>query len=75
MLMGVRTVTAPGNKNTSHEIARRYGRTHVPTAAIVTPKENVRNEVKVMNGKNWKELALNKRAWNDLAEKAKTHKA
>lgn len=24
--------------------------------------------------KNWKELALNKKAWNNLVEKAKTHK-
>jgi hypothetical protein len=29
----------------------------------------------VMNANNWKELALNRKAWNDLVEKAKTHKA
>lgn len=27
-----------------------------------------------MNVKNWEELALNRKVWNDVAEKAKTHK-
>lgn len=31
------------------------------------------NDTKVMNVYNWNELALNRKAWNDL-EKAKTHK-
>jgi hypothetical protein len=30
--------------------------------------------MKVMNVKNWEELALQRKAWNDLVEKAKTHK-
>jgi hypothetical protein len=29
--------------------------------------------MKVMNMNNWKELALNKKVWNDLVEKSKTH--
>jgi len=32
------------------------------------------NDMKVVNLKNWKELALNREVWNDLFEKAKTHK-
>ena len=28
-----------------------------------------------MNVNNWEELALIRKAWNDLVEKAKTHKA
>jgi hypothetical protein len=30
--------------------------------------------MKVLSAKNWKELALSWEAWNDLVEKAKTHK-
>jgi hypothetical protein len=30
--------------------------------------------LKMIHMKNWKELALNKKAWNNLVEKAKTHK-
>jgi hypothetical protein len=36
--------------------------------------DDVCNDMKLMNVKNWKELALNRKAWNDLFEKAKTHK-
>jgi hypothetical protein len=32
------------------------------------------SDLKVMNVNNWKELALNRKAWNDLVETAKTHK-
>jgi len=28
----------------------------------------------MVNKKNWKELALNRKAWNNLIEKAKPHK-
>ena len=39
---------------------------------LLEDKINEMNE-KVMIVKNWKELALNRKAWNDLVEKAKTH--
>jgi hypothetical protein len=32
------------------------------------------NYMKVMNLKIWKEMALNRKAWNDLAETTKTYK-
>jgi hypothetical protein len=31
-------------------------------------------DMRVMNVKNWKELALNRRAWYDLVKKVKIHK-
>jgi hypothetical protein len=36
--------------------------------------DNVYNDVNVMNAKNWKVLALKRKAWNDLVEKAKNHR-
>jgi hypothetical protein len=36
--------------------------------------DNMCNDTKVMNVNSWKELTLNRKAWNDLVEKAKTHK-
>jgi hypothetical protein len=33
--------------------------------------EDVCNDMKVVNEKNWKELALNRKAWNDVVEKCK----
>jgi hypothetical protein len=45
-----------------------------PKTIIATPKENVCNDLKVINVNKLKELALGTKAWNDLAEKAKTHK-
>ena len=30
--------------------------------------------MKTINMNNWKQLALNRKAWNDLVEKVKTHK-
>jgi hypothetical protein len=36
--------------------------------------DDVCNDTKVMIVKNWKELALNRKAWNDLFEEAETHK-
>jgi hypothetical protein len=36
--------------------------------------DNICVDMRVMNMKNWKELALNRRAWNDLVKKAKTLK-
>jgi hypothetical protein len=35
--------------------------------------DNECSDMKVMNVKIWKELALNRNAWNDLAETAKTY--
>jgi len=35
---------------------------------------DVCNDLKVKNVSNWKELALNSKACNDLVEKAITHK-
>ena len=32
------------------------------------------DEVSVMDMNNWKELALNRQAWNDPSEKTKAHK-
>jgi hypothetical protein len=32
------------------------------------------DDLKVMKVKNWKELAMDRKVWNDLSEKAKTHK-
>jgi hypothetical protein len=32
------------------------------------------DNLKVLNVRNWKELATDRKAWNDLSEKAKTHK-
>jgi hypothetical protein len=31
-------------------------------------------KLKVLKVRNWKELAIDRKAWNDLFEKAKTHK-
>jgi hypothetical protein len=30
--------------------------------------------MKVLNVENWKALALNREAWNDIVEKGRTHK-
>jgi len=37
-------------------------------------QEDVMEDLKKLEVKNWKELAKNRRTWTDLAEKAKTHK-
>lgn len=34
----------------------------------------LRKDMKTINTKNWKELAQNLKAWNDLVEKDKPHK-
>jgi hypothetical protein len=36
--------------------------------------DDVCNDMKVLRVKNWKELALNRKTWDDLVEKAKTHR-
>jgi hypothetical protein len=36
--------------------------------------DDVCNDTKVMDVKNWKELALSRTAWNDLVENVKVHK-
>jgi len=37
-------------------------------------QEDVREDLKKLKVKNWKEIAQDRRTWRDLAEKAKTHK-
>jgi len=37
-------------------------------------QEDVMEDLKKLKVKNWKETAMDKRTWRDLAEKAKTHK-
>jgi len=37
-------------------------------------QEVVMEDLKKLKVKNWKETAKDRRAWRDLAEKAKTHK-
>ena len=37
-------------------------------------QEDVMEDFKKLNVKNWKEAAKDRRTWRDLAEKAKTHK-
>lgn len=32
------------------------------------------DDMEVLNVKNWKELALKRKSWNELVEKSKTHK-
>jgi hypothetical protein len=34
----------------------------------------VYDDLKVLKVRNWKELATDRKVWNDLSEKAKTHK-
>jgi hypothetical protein len=36
--------------------------------------DDVCDDLKVLKVKNWKELAVNRKAWNDLSEKEKTDK-
>jgi hypothetical protein len=36
--------------------------------------DNVCDDQKVLKVRNWKELAMDRKAWNDLSEKAKTTK-
>jgi hypothetical protein len=36
--------------------------------------DNVCDDLKVLKVRNWKELAMDRKAWSDLSEKAKTHK-
>jgi hypothetical protein len=36
--------------------------------------DDVCDDLKVLKVRNWKELAMYKKVWNDLSEKAKTHK-
>jgi hypothetical protein len=36
--------------------------------------DNVCDDRKVLKVRNWKGLAMDRKAWNDLSEKAKTHK-
>jgi hypothetical protein len=40
----------------------------------IRPLDDVCDDMKVMNVKIWKELELNRKAWNGLCEKAKIHK-
>jgi hypothetical protein len=35
--------------------------------------DDVCNDLKVLKVRNWKELAMDGKAWSDLSEKAKTH--
>jgi hypothetical protein len=35
--------------------------------------DDVCDDLKVLNVRNWKELAMDRKAWSDLSEKAKTH--
>jgi hypothetical protein len=37
-------------------------------------QEDVIEDLKKLKIKNWKETAMDRRIWRDLAEKAKTHK-
>ena len=37
-------------------------------------QENIMEDLKNIKVKNWKEIAMDRRTWRDLAEKAKTHK-
>jgi hypothetical protein len=37
-------------------------------------QQDVMEDLKKLNVKNWKEVGKDKRTWRDLAEKAKTHK-
>ena len=37
-------------------------------------QEDVMEDLKKLEVKNWKETAKDRRSWRDLAEKAKTHK-
>jgi len=40
-----------------------------------TGRQRIRcNDMKEPNVNSWKELALNRKVWNELAEKVKTHK-
>jgi hypothetical protein len=36
--------------------------------------DDVCDDIKVLKVRNWKELAMDRKAWSDLFEKAKTHK-
>jgi hypothetical protein len=36
--------------------------------------DDVCDDLKVQKVRNWKELAMDRQAWNDLSEKAKIHK-
>jgi hypothetical protein len=36
--------------------------------------DDVCDDLKVLKVRNWKELAMDKKAWNDLSKKDKTHK-
>jgi hypothetical protein len=36
--------------------------------------DDVCDDLKVLKVRNWKELATDRKVWNDLSEKAKTHK-
>jgi hypothetical protein len=40
----------------------------------ITWLDDVCNDVKTMDVKNWKALAPNSKVWNDLVEKAKMHR-
>jgi hypothetical protein len=35
--------------------------------------DNMCDDIKVLNVRNWKKLATGRKVWNDLSEKAKTH--
>jgi hypothetical protein len=36
--------------------------------------DDVCDDLKVLKVRNWKELTMDRKVWNDLSEKAKTHK-
>jgi hypothetical protein len=36
--------------------------------------DDVCDDLKVLKVRNWKELAVDRKVWNNLSEKAKTHK-
>jgi hypothetical protein len=39
-----------------------------------TEIDDVCDDLKVLKVRNWKEMAMDRKAWSDLYEKAKTHK-
>jgi CRISPR/Cas system type I-B associated protein Csh2 (Cas7 group RAMP superfamily) len=44
------------------------------TTFITSKEDDVCDDLKVLKARNCKELAKDRNVWNDLSEKAKTHK-
>jgi hypothetical protein len=76
--LGERPATSPRKRpNTAKNVQLlKVGRMDNRRVKQVTrnKKENVRNDLKKMGAKNWKQTVQERNQWKEITEQAKTHK-